>query len=587
MNDDETAVGTQPDPRGDTVAVGEAGRASAGALGDRYTVGHLLGRGGMGEVVSAKDEQIGRRVAIKRMRTTVTDPGTVARFLREARIQGGLDHPAIVPVHELGKDDTGAPYFVMKQLAGVTLADVLERVARGEAEPRFSRTSLLRAFVDVCLAVELAHTRGIVHRDLKPANIVLGEFGEVFVLDWGIAKVIGDPTSAFGDIATLDEGETGAGAILGTPGYMSPEQIEGGELDGRADVYALGCILFEILALTPLHLRGREGLASALAGIEVAPSSRTTSEVPPELDRICVRATAAAREARHPTARALGDEVQRYLDGDRDVALRRELAIAALASARAHLAHDPSDVDGEATRDVGRAVALDPANADAPQLLAKLMFEALPATPPPAVVAELAEADVENQLTTRRLTAVAGYGYLLAIPVLWWIGFAVWQLAMVLGAAAVMIAVGRMVHAGNVTAMSRIAVAIHMVTIVAATQFASPFLLAPLMALVVAMSNSTLTQFARPLTMAVLFLSAVLVPFALEQLGVLRRSLAIEGNRLELTFGIDALEPTATIVGLTLFVIGAIVFGSLLAGRFVDQRRAALQQTKITAWRLR
>ena len=579
MQDDDTVDAT--------LSAAASGRDLA-AIPARYTVGDLLGKGGMGEVVSARDEQIGRSVAIKRMRAEAT-PDAIARFEREAKIQGCLDHPAIVPVHELSTDASGAPFFVMKQLAGVTLAEVIDRLALGDAETvkAFGRQRLLRAFAEVCLAVELAHTRGVVHRDLKPANIVLGDFGEVFVLDWGIAKVVGDRHGAPRDIITLDDGGTVAGAILGTPGYMAPEQIEGAaDLDGGADVYALGCILFEILTLESLHPRGREGLASALAGVEVAPSSRTDREVAPELDNICLRATRSDRAARYPTARALGDAVQHFLDGDRDLALRRELSTAALREAREHLARDPSDVSGDAMRDVGRAVALDPANQEAAQLLTKLMVEALPTTPPPEVERELEEADLKNQIETRRLTAVAGYGYLAALPVIWWVGFSPWLGALVLAAAIAMIAVGKLVHPANVTTMSRIAVAIHMFTIIVATRLASPFVLAPAMAVVVAMSNSTLTRFARPLTMSAMFITAALGPFALEQLGVIGSTVEISGNRLELTFAVDRLEPTATVIALSTFVAGVIMFGSVLAARFVEQRRAALQQTKVHAWRL-
>ncbi len=298
------------DPSGgtdDTVAATEpvATTSDTPARFARYRPGGVIGRGGMGEVVSARDEQIGRSVAIKRMRGHDAPPEAVARFLREARIQGRLEHPAIVPVHEL--HDTGdEPFFVMKQLAGTTLADVIaER----------PRNVLLRAFVEVCLAIEFAHTRGVIHRDLKPANIMLGDFGEVYVLDWGIARVAGEEAlrSNFADVDTLEGGATEAGTVLGTPGYMSPEQIRGdADLDGRSDVYALGCILFEILAGKPLHPRGQAGLASALVGSDERPSRH--ADVPPELDAVCVTATAVAREARFASARALADAVQRYLD---------------------------------------------------------------------------------------------------------------------------------------------------------------------------------------------------------------------------------------------------------------------------------
>jgi serine/threonine protein kinase len=257
----------------------------------RYRIEHLLGRGGMGEVFSARDDRIGRSVAIKRLRIDQAGGDTRARFLREAVIQGRLEHPAVVPVHELCETDEGQAFFVMKQVSGTVLADVLPKLAYGDPEiiERFPRQLLLRAFVEVCLAVEFAHARGVIHRDLKPANIALGDYGEVYVLDWGIARVVGTDDGArrsFGDIDTASGTETLEGAILGTPGYISREQISGDDVDHRTDVYALGCILFEILALQPLHPRGQPGIASALAGIDAKASVRAPErDVPPELDR--------------------------------------------------------------------------------------------------------------------------------------------------------------------------------------------------------------------------------------------------------------------------------------------------------------
>ena len=171
---------TQRDP---AVPTARADRA----IGRRYRIGARLGRGGMGEVLEAHDEQIGRDVAIKRMLAEAPSSSQIDRFLREAKIQGQLEHPAIVPVHELGRDLEGRPYFAMKKLAGTTLSAILHRGTT-------PRNRLLRAFTDVCLAVELAHTRGIVHRDLKPSNFMLGDFGETYVLDWGVAKVVGEDT---------------------------------------------------------------------------------------------------------------------------------------------------------------------------------------------------------------------------------------------------------------------------------------------------------------------------------------------------------------------------------------------------------
>ena len=147
-----------------------------------YDLGDLLGRGGMGEVLVAHDQRIDREVAIKRMREDQPSAIAVTRFLREARIQARLDHPAIVPVHELGYDANQRPYFTMKRVTGVTLGDRI--TARGPIQP------MLRALTEVCFAIDLAHSKGIIHRDLKPSNIMLGDYNEVYVLDWGVARVL-------------------------------------------------------------------------------------------------------------------------------------------------------------------------------------------------------------------------------------------------------------------------------------------------------------------------------------------------------------------------------------------------------------
>jgi len=144
---------------------------------DRYRVLKRLGKGGMGEVMAVRDSAIGREIALKRIRKADPSDAMVQRFLREATIQARLDHPAIVPVYDIGRDDQGVPFFTMKKLAGTTLVNLLDD------HKNYPLQRLLRAFADVCLAIEFAHVRGIIHRDLKPDNIVLGEFGEVYVID--------------------------------------------------------------------------------------------------------------------------------------------------------------------------------------------------------------------------------------------------------------------------------------------------------------------------------------------------------------------------------------------------------------------
>ena len=333
-----------------------------------YQLGEMIGHGGMGEVVAAQDQRIGREVAVKRIRSQDPSPDAVLRFLREARIQARLDHPAIVPVYELGTDENGRPYFTMKRLTGVTLAKRLSRP--GPVQP------MLRAFVDVCLAIQLAHSRGVVHRDLKPSNIMLGDYGEVYVLDWGVARVLTETKRTTGPAMAVTSVEgTTAGSILGTPGYMSPEQARGEEAGPKADVYALGAILFEILAGEPLHPRGEAALGSTLTSPQVAPARRASERtIPPELDAVCYDALAEHADER-PSARELADRVQAYLDGDRDLERRRALADEQLESARDALASNSEDGRASAMRRAGRALALDPESKAAAELVSTLLLE--------------------------------------------------------------------------------------------------------------------------------------------------------------------------------------------------------------------
>jgi eukaryotic-like serine/threonine-protein kinase len=384
-----------------------------------YDIGTLIGRGGMGEVMSAHDRRIGRDVAIKRMRAANPSDEAVVRFLREARIQARLDHPAIVPVHELGVDEDGRPFFTMKRLAGVTLA---QRISEG-----WPVTRLLRAFVDVCLAIEFAHTRGVVHRDLKPANIMMGDYGEVYVLDWGIARLTSDAVETPADTAgidTLDDG-TKTGELLGTPGYMAPEQIGGQAAGFETDVYALGSVLFEILTGEALHPRGTAGIASTLQTPQQSPHERVPEEnIAPELDQACTTALAESPEQR-PTARALGERVQKYLDGDRDTERRRALAVGELAVARAAFdSHDPEQ-RATAMRTAGRALALDPSSRAAAELVASLMVEPTKAMPKELQV-ELAQADLTEARQRARISAGALISVLSVLVVVPWMEIRNW-----------------------------------------------------------------------------------------------------------------------------------------------------------------
>jgi serine/threonine protein kinase len=232
----------------------------------RYAIESRIAEGGMGTIHRVSDWNIQRNVAMKVLRDDKPlSQRDVLRFIQEARINGQLEHPNIVPVHELGLDKTGKPFYTMKLVQGVTLEEILEDLERGNEATRrlYPLSTLLTIFEKVCDAVAFAHSRGIIHRDLKPANIMVGEYGEVLVLDWGTAKILRSvspgehPSKSFRNLTEKERREgipsLTDGVILGTPNYMAPEQVENQPVDARTDIYALGGILYCLLTLHPPH----------------------------------------------------------------------------------------------------------------------------------------------------------------------------------------------------------------------------------------------------------------------------------------------------------------------------------------------
>jgi serine/threonine protein kinase len=270
---------------------------------ERYRVIEELGRGGMGVVYLAEDRVLGRSVALKVLRRQDTDGRARERLGREAHILARLEHPGIVPVHDVGALPDGRVFYTMKYVRG-------ERLDRFVTSAR-TRAERLRLFTRICEAVAFAHAAGVVHRDLKPENVMVGPYGEVLVMDWGVAKVLGDApeTAAFAPVPSAPTGGaertggTTTGTVLGTPLYMAPEQRLGDprRVDRRADLYALGGVLHFLLTGSP-----PPGTASA----------PTAAPVPRALEAIRLKAMAHDPALRYPGAEALAADVSRFLDGE-------------------------------------------------------------------------------------------------------------------------------------------------------------------------------------------------------------------------------------------------------------------------------
>jgi serine/threonine-protein kinase len=571
-----TATATQ-----DTIVPTVSGSGILDLPAAGYDIGEVIGRGGMGEVVTARDRRIGRDVAIKRMRAEAPSGASVTRFLREAQIQAHLDHPAIVPVHEINIDSENRPYFTMKRLAGETLA---QRLASGAP-----LASLVRAFADVCLAIEFAHSRGVVHRDLKPANIMLGDYGEVYVLDWGIARRLDKKRRATtepraeGD--TLDEG-TQTGELLGTPGYMAPEQVCGVPVTTATDVYALGAICFEILSGQSLHPHGTAALASTLTSPCQTPSSRAPErQIPPELDAACVAALAEDPAAR-PSARELADRIQRYLDGDRDVERRRQLAAEELALAR--VAFDSGDPEARsvAMHHAGRALGLDPASVDAASLISRLMVEP-PRVLPSALVADLAED--ERQVSTQRLrTAVLSLLSVCALVLLLpWMTIRNWTtLGISLGVLLAVIALlWRSYRLGRpnpyVNLIAGIAIG------VAFTRVVGPFVLTPIVitgSLLAITANPWLHQ--RPFVVVVWLLVVLALPHLCEAVGLFASTWSLTDGGLisssAIVKGRDSVDAFVLLAANGLLLMSVAHYG-IKSGRSASE---AQRNVRIQAWHL-
>ena len=317
--------------RADTVraADGEKPVARTPETGPRYERVGELGEGGMGRVEQARDRDLLRDVAVKLLRPELLgDAAMLDQFLWEARVTAHLDHPNIVPIHDVGRIDENV-FFTMKLVRGATLESALEG-------PELPMPRRLRVFHQICSAVAFAHARGVLHRDLKPSNVMIGEFNEVIVTDWGLALPL--ENEAGRAIAELMPASLRA-ISAGTPAYMSPEQARGDALDERSDVFSLGVMLYEIVALArPFDAESAPALLAKLLRGDARPLREAAPNVSSSIVAVVEKAMATDRDARYASVRALAEDVERLIDRTTPSA---EHASALRRAARWYVGRDP------------------------------------------------------------------------------------------------------------------------------------------------------------------------------------------------------------------------------------------------------
>ena len=274
----------------------------------------------MGAILNARDNDLRRIIAMNVMLAGKrASPQMYERFIKEAQVTGSLEHPNIIPVHELGVDENFRPFFTMKLISGESMQYILQKICTGDAAytEKYPLNRLLGKFIQVCNAVSFAHSKGVVHRDLKPGNIMIGEFGEVLVMDWGLSKIKGiDEIQVQRDFpADNDYTKTLEGSILGTPAYMPPEQARGNisSTDERSDIFSLGAILYEIITGKPPY-EGSSIMEVLAKAVKVKVKDPGKIKNMPKLAGICLKAMNQNKENRYQTVKDLAGEIESYLD---------------------------------------------------------------------------------------------------------------------------------------------------------------------------------------------------------------------------------------------------------------------------------
>jgi serine/threonine-protein kinase len=570
-------------------------------LANRYVPDKILGRGGMGEVRLYHDRMIGRDIAMKIALGTSDgsrSPRRQRRFAREAKIQAQLDHPSIVPVYEVGVDPSGALYFTMKHVRGISLAAVLVGLQEGDPEltARYTRRRLLTLFSRLCVAVHFCHQKGVVHRDLKPSNIMLGSFGEVFLLDWGLA-LVGVTPARSAPLSVEQESGGRPDQLVGTPGYMAPEQIEHARsVDARADVYALGVMLFELLTLERLHVARptAQALVSTLELDGASPADRAPQrDVPPELDGLCVQATRRDPAARMSSAAALSEEIEAYLDGDRDLELRRALAAshakeADAALVRANEGQDEHEERARAMREATAALGLDANNRVALRTLMRLIAE------PPRTIPEEARREFEaERRDAQRATARMGLwfylSYLLYVPLLHWMGIRdtkLFALGWICISGCALTACWTLYRPSKHLDVPLAHVATATFTVGAASVIFGPFVLGPMLALSSGVMYLSAFDDRRGLVPLASCL-AVVAPAVLAWLGVIPDAYLFEEGRWTILPSVFHISPLPTQVFMTLAIVGTIIPACMVVARLRRQYSETHAKLQLHAWQLR
>ena len=289
----------------------------------RYESVEEIARGGSGRILAVLDRHIGRKIAMKELLQDLNknpskadDPQETAirnRFLREARVTGRLEHPSIVPVYEIGRHADGSFYYTMRLVKGTTMLSAIKKCTNV-----FQRLELLPHFLNVCNAVAYAHSKGVINRDLKPSNVMIGEFGETVVLDWGLAKIKDSDETIFVRQISGGVGETVIGQAIGTPSYMPPEQAEGkiGDIDEISDIYSLGAILYQILTgKPPISGKSLDEIISKVLTEEIENAVKKEKDAPPELAAIAAKALSKDKNDRYTSVGDMIDDLSAYMSG--------------------------------------------------------------------------------------------------------------------------------------------------------------------------------------------------------------------------------------------------------------------------------